>query len=415
MNERDGEADGGDADDALGLVLTGGGARGAHQAGVLSVVLPALAADGIRPRIVTGASAGAINAAGVTSTAHHPPDVQADILERQWRDVVLSSVARPLWQQVPRNLLGWFGEIADVGGLRLTSLLDTAPLGRHLHQAIDWGSLHHNLASGTVERLSILATATHGGRPTAFTEGGGDLPDSPPPAPRFVPARTEPRHLLASAAIPMLFPPLEIVAPDDARGWYHDGSTRLHTPLSPALSLGADRLLVLSATAISPSARPDVTEPPDLADAAVAVLKAMVEDPVRRDVHRLGVVNQYLAGDDGARRYRSDRGRDPYRVVPYGFIAPDDTDDIGELALDLFRRRYSGLAARKGVDLQVLHRLLGGDSPLQGELLSYLLFDRDFMAELIRLGRAAGERWLAGGGWRTNVLDELREPAPSTG
>lgn len=398
----------------LGLVLTGGGARGAHQAGVLSVVLPALAAEGMRPRIVTGASAGAINAAGVVSTAHARPDDQAAALAAPWRDVVLSSVARPLWQQIPRNVLGWFGEMAGVDGLRLTALLDTAPLGRHLRAAIDWRRFHANLDAGTVGHAAVLATATHGGRPTAFTEGLGPLPDGAAPGPRFVRAHLEPRHLLASAAIPMLFPPMEIDEPAEAHGWYHDGSTRLHAPLAPALDLGAERLLVIGTTRIGPPAAGDPGEPPDLADAAVAVVNAMMEDPVRRDVQRLGVVNQYLAGDDGARRYRLDRGREPYRVTPYGFIAPDDEPDIGALALDVFRRRYSGAGARRGPDFVVLHRLAGGDSPLQGELLSYLLFDRQFLGELVRLGRARGERWLAEEGWRTDVLDELREGSPAT-
>ena len=111
----------------------------------------------------------------------------------------------------------------------------------------------------------------------------------------------------------------------------------------------------------------------------------------------LGNVNMFFAqGDDApaASRYREARGKSPYRRVPYIFIAPSRPGLIGELAAEVFRERYGGLKGLRSPDFPLLSRLLGSDTPAHGELLSYLLFDEEFIERLIELGRADATRWL---------------------
>lgn len=110
------------------------------------------------------------------------------------------------------------------------------------------------------------------------------------------------------------------------------------------------------------------------------------------------------------------RGKQPYREVPYVFVAPQRRGAIGELAIEVFRERYGGLrGALRSIDFRLIHDLLGGSSPTHGELLSLLFFDTDFISELIKMGRQDAERWLAGthdgdGPWRLSPLDALTLP-----
>jgi NTE family protein len=98
--------------------------------------------------------------------------------------------------------------------------------------------------------------------------------------------------------------------------------------------------------------------------------------------------------DAATERYRAARGKKPYRMIPYIFIAPEKRGAIGRLARDVFKSRYGGWKGLRSVDFPLLNRLLGGESPQHGELLSYLFFDREFIEELIRMGQRDARRWL---------------------
>jgi NTE family protein len=239
----------------------------------------------------------------------------------------------------------------------------------------------------------------------------------------YVRTRLEDDHIRASAAIPILFPPVRVEHPREARGWYFDGGTRLNTPIKPALDLGAEKLIVVATDSV---AEPTVrygrheSEPPDFGDGALHVLQGMLVDPVVEDMRILGNINMFFAGEEdgavpkrgrngasgrrgasapgraseAAVRYRKARGKSPYRVVPYIFVAPDKRGSIGRLASEVFNERYGGLKGLRSPDFPFLNRLLGGESPTHGELLSYLFFDQDFIEELIRMGRNDARRWL---------------------
>ncbi|HEV8165687.1 MAG TPA: patatin-like phospholipase family protein, partial [Actinomycetota bacterium] len=150
-------------DGPVGLVLAGGGARGAYEAGVLSVLLPELARQGARPTVFVGTSAGAINATLYASLAHLPADEAAAMALDRWRSVHAQMVFRPAWQTLPP--LGLRYAAALVGSPeRLTGLLDTGPLARTLATLLDWEQLGRNLQAGTLDALAVVTTECETGR-----------------------------------------------------------------------------------------------------------------------------------------------------------------------------------------------------------------------------------------------------------
>jgi NTE family protein len=402
----------------IGLVISGGGARGAYEAGVLSVLAPVMEKRGEMPTIFIGTSVGAINSAYIAATRHLPAEeALAGGLDR-WTSIRKGQVIRPiLARQVPLTLVRYAGEILSLPGVRLPSLLDPKPLENNLPEWIDWKSLHKNIRSGLVESLAIVTTAASTGRTVAFVESSKSPKLHRSHVIDYVPARLNDEHVRASAAIPILFPPIRVESPREVRGWYFDGGTRLNTPIKPALDLGADRLVVIgmdSVTDIGDEPGRHEAEPPDFGDGALHVLHGMLVDPVVEDMRILGNINMFFTngqpptkgerrakdgrrredGSEAARRYREARGKPPYRRVPYIFIAPQKRGAIGELATDVFRSRYGGWKGLRSPDFPLLNRLLGGESPTHGELLSYLFFDSEFVEELIEMGKRDARRWL---------------------
>jgi NTE family protein len=401
----------------IGLVISGGGARGAYEAGVLSVLAPVMEARGELPTIFVGTSVGAINSAYIAATRHLPADEALAGGLQRWSDMRKGQVIRPiLGRQVPLTVLRYAGEILSLPGVRLPSLLDPKPLERNLPDWIDWKSLHRNVRSGLVESVAIVTTAASTGRTVAFVETAKPLKLHRSHVIDYVPAKLNDEHVRASAAIPILFPPIRIESPGAARGWYFDGGTRLNTPIKPALDLGADKLVVIGMDAVTEVTHEPgrhESDPPDFGDGALHVLHGMLVDPVVEDMRILGNINMFFAngqspggerrakegrrredGSEAARRYREARGKPPYRRVPYIFIAPEKRGAIGELATEVFRSRYGGWKGLRSPDFPLLNRLLGGESPTHGELLSYLFFDPEFVEELIEMGKRDARHWL---------------------
>jgi NTE family protein len=218
---------------------------------------------------------------------------------------------------------------------------------------------------------------------------------------------------MASSAIPALFPSVRVQEPAAASGWYVDGATRRRYPLAPAVELGADRIVAVGTGSLyPPEDDPDLDlAGVDLGDGAATLLGAVMDDPLRHDLRRFASVNSQAADPDMAPhldRHRQARGRAAYRALPYAAVAPHRGDELSRVAMDVFRENHGSLLRTLGdPDLQVVHRILGSDSPLQGELLSYLMFDPDFFAAAADLGRRDARRWLDSdeGLWRTGPLD----------
>jgi NTE family protein len=397
----------------VALVLDAGGARSAYQVGALEVLLPALAERGTRPRVLIGTSAGALLSGVLSATAHLEADEQVARLKDVLGQATKRHVMRPLWRQVPEVLARYTSETLGLSTFRLRGLFGTQPLARTLEQALDWDSLHRNVEEGLVEAAAVTATSVRTGHVVMFTES--TLP-IPPAAPdyrrRYVATRLHVSHLMASAAIPALFPSVPVDEPAEAAGWYVDGATRRRVPLAPALEFGADRVVVVGTGGLHPPdpSRLDRGASVDLGDGVATLLGAVMDDPVRHDLRRLAEVNA-MAGDPelapALRRHREAGGRSPYRTVPYVAVAPEDGEGLARAAMQVFRTNHGSLRRTLGdPDMQVMHRLLGSDSPLQGELLSYLLFDPDFFDAASQLGRRDAQRWVEDhpGLWRTDGL-----------
>jgi NTE family protein len=394
---RDGRAE------RVGLVLAGGGARGAYEAGALSVLWPELERLGQRPSMFVGTSVGAVNTAYCAATQHLGAEEAAARGVEAWRELAREGVVRPLLlRQFPLGALRYLGEVLSVPGVRLSSLLDPRPVEQSLERWIDLEQAHRNVSDGLVDALAVTATAARSGRTVVFVEGARDHPSHRSHVIDYVAARIEPEHLRASAAIPVLFPPVRVDTPTEARGWYVDGGTRLNTPIKPALDLGVHRLVVVATDAVvETTASPGRHEgrPPDLIDGALHLMEGALVDPLAEDIVMLGNVNLFFAAGESAAaiRYRDARGKPPYRRVPYVLVAPQRRGALGELAGEIFRARYRGRMSLRSPTLRLLSQLLGGESPAHGELLSYLFFDPEFLQELIEMGQRDARRALAEG------------------
>jgi len=374
------------ADDNVGLILAGGGARGAYEAGVLSTLLPALEARGESPSVIVGTSIGAISCAFVAGNTHLGVEATGAAALNRWREVSRGHVMSSLVGGLPLTTLRYLGEALGVPGVRVQSLVDTAPLIETLDAWLDWGQIHANVRSGAIDSAAVVATDARDGRSVVFVDT-----NAKPPADderlRYVKTPLRNEHIRASSAIPIVFPPIEIRSPAAARGWYYDGGTRMNTPIKPAIDQGADRVVVIALDSVEapPPSKPAASgSPPDFGDAALHLLQGALVDPLVEDVRRLAQVNRLI-----------DQGADTaHRPIPYIFIAPEHSATIGEIAREVYDEYYSGLKRLRNPDIAAMTRLLGGSGVSQGALISLLFFERPFVERLIVLGQQDARRWL---------------------
>lgn len=354
------------------LVLTGGGARGAYQVGVLAELLPALAEQGRRPTVLCGASVGALNAAALAANAHLDVEDQVGALVSAWSEVRKKDVLKPFLTQVPGLLRKYLNELTPLEGERLRGLVATEPLEQTLEGWVDWDRLAANTGeNGPIDSLVVSATEIVTGAATAFVSGRVPADNGAPV--RYVPTRLQVEHLVASASIPLLFEATHVPTPDDAAGWYCDGSTRLARPVTLAVDAGADDIVVVSCNSLDRTRdRPegDIEQEPDLGDVLVNVLEALMTDVLDDDLER-------CAGS-----------------AELSVFAPDDPTVIATIARHVLREHYGSPLDLVRSDYPLIDWALGGDSPRQAELLSYLLFDQAFISEAMEHGADDARRAL---------------------
>jgi NTE family protein len=210
-------------------------------------------------------------------------------------------------------------------------------------------------------------------------------------------------HVLASSAIPVAFPPIRITEPEEAEGWYVDGGVRLNTPLHPAIGLGADRIVLVSATSTTYGPQPrrgPAGRIPDIDDAAAQVLHAVLADRMVEDLATLRRTNRMVAQAEAAghRGVLTGRSGRAYGVVEVMPVAPPP-DEMGRIAAEVFARSTDGLGWLTETDNWLLGRLIrgAGDAAGRRELLSYLFFDEEYFAASIELGRRMAAQALAAG------------------
>jgi NTE family protein len=359
------------------LVLSGGGARGAYQVGVLrGLVEHGFLADGAVPiDFFVGSSAGSINAASLAAWADDLP-TGIGRLERVWGRIQPSHVYRTDLGSLGRIGLRWAWDLSFGGATRRAqpkALLDTAPLRALLAEHVPFGRLEQTLASGRLGGLALVATDLQ-------TASGVVFLAAPPGTPtwerrRWRIERTTMRveHLLASSAIPIFFPSVEI----DGRH-FGDGSIRNTAPLSPAINLGADRVIAIGVS--GPPVPEETLRPadvPSVAQVAGVLLDAVMLDAIEVDVDHSERVNRSVL------RVPVRGSADGLRPIDVLWLRPSQR--VRELAAEL--------ADRIPPIVHYLMRGLGSDAAVT-ELASYLLFDRAFCGQLMELGRqdVAAER-----------------------
>ena len=395
----------------VALVLAGGSARGAYELGALSVLLPVLEERGERPDIVAGTSVGALNAAFLAATADRPVDEVVERGCRIWEEVGFDDVLRSLvGPEEFAHALRQLADLVGIPGVRAWSLLDPSPLAATLKRVIPFARIRRNVASGVISTAAVVTTSAASGRTVVFQEGGARQKSDRERAIDYVQTRLGIDHVRASAAIPSIFPAVRVGQPQGARGWYFDGGTHLNTPIKPALTLGAEKVIVVALNSLgSDTAKAARPVRPDAYDGVSQLLQAVLVDPLVHDVHTLTTVNEIVTGHENESDVGLSAGR-RYKRVPYILIAPQTRNAVGECAVRTYREHYSGLGgATRSRDLALLgHALDAGLNPVRGELFSYLFFAPEFARELLALGRADASRWLSrrhdNGPWRLRPL-----------
>ena len=376
----------------IALILAGGAARGAYEVGVVQHILEDVSRDLGRPvrfDIYCGTSVGAINACALAAFAHLPCAVQAERLTHQWERLRVGHVVRVDTTEVfgvVRSLLGRTRK-GDRGGV-----LDPTGLERIVATAIPWPKIGENIRAGYLDAVTVSTTHVATGKTTVFIErAGGGLPEwGRDPTIRARRVQLGPAHALGSAALPFLFPAVEI------DGEYHcDGGLRQNVPLSPARRLGADAMVVISPRYADGSESDPANETayPSPYFLLGKVMNALLLDRIDADIDRLQRITSLL--DAGVRVYGSEfldkinrdlnpgspeRSLRPIRAV---FIRA--SENIAVMASE-FVRAPAFASRASGVIGALMRRL--GEGSRDSDLLSYLLFDGEFARQLIELGRA---------------------------
>ncbi|MDQ6775991.1 MAG: patatin-like phospholipase family protein [Actinomycetota bacterium] len=373
-------------------MLAGGGARGAYEMGALSVLAPVLEERGDRVEIIVGTSIGGINAAYLAANAHRSLSEAAAGGLEVWRGLRYRSAMRSLLSPSALTMLVRFiGTCLSLPVKAVPSLLDTGPLRKTLNRIIAFERIADNVADEAtpLHAVGVVATSYETGRTIVFHQGGETPPTNEERAIDYVEAKLTNVHVLASGAIPVIFPAVEVTEPASCRGWYGDGGSRLNAPLDPALALGAERVIVIGLnSAVIPKDLP-VTTKPDLFDGASSLL-CVLADQLTTDVAMLTAINEAVEQD-------VDTGKKgPRRKIPYIFVAPANRMKIGRIALEIYQRHYkSGWAILRSPNLAMLGRITdAARNPMHGELYGYLFLAREFIDELIELGRTDAQRWL---------------------
>ena len=376
----------------LGLVLTAGGARGAYQAGVLKRIgeIPPLR-DGPLPfRIVAGASAGAINGSMLAAFSGNFREATL-LLGSLWARLTVDNVFRPDLLSFAMNGARLVLDMA-LGGLvgagRVQSLLDTAPLRPFLDATLPLEGIGDGIRRGHLYALAVTATSYHSGRSFTFIQGRQGHPLWLKTRRVTLPVELTLDHICASAAIPIVFPPVRVRC-EGRDLWFGDGGLRLVNPFSPAIRLGSTRVLAVgvrsqgAAAALSRAEQlsgvddePAPLRPP-LAQICGVFMNAIFLDHLDADLDHLKRMNELLeAYDDGLTPPIGSGMQEPMRRVQPFVVSP--SQDLAIVAKSLSHRMPR-------VVRYVLEGL-GTPDAESADLMSYLLFDAAYTRALIDIG-----------------------------
>ena len=352
------------------LVLSGGGARAAYQIGVLRAISEMLPNRNSTPfPIICGTSAGALNAAALATCADSF-GTGVDKLYEVWSSFSSAQVYRTDWPGVLASAFRWLSNLA-FGLFNKTipvSLLNNAPLAALLREVADLKQLPHMIAEGHLHALCITACSYSRGDSVSFYQGAAELNDWQRARRRGRRTLLSNDHLMASSAIPLVFPAVDV-----AGEYYGDGALRQLAPISPALHLGASRILVIGAgTGAGTAAKSPVMSYPSLAQIIGHIMSSSFTDSLEMDLERMHRINHTVS------------------VLPPELVAKTPLKPVQYLVISPQLDKLEALAARYAhtlpASIQLFVRGSGMFKKSGSNLLSYLIFEAPFTKALIELG-----------------------------
>lgn len=360
----------------LALMLSGGGARAAYQVGFLRLLAREFPA--VVPGILTGVSAGGINAAYL-ATRQEPFATKVEHLADVWKNLRIDDVFRVDLRDLTSRTLRWGGRLLGGGTHPVTparSFVDTAPLRALVGQLLDANGgevpgIAQSLQDGWLRAVALTASSYTTGQSVTWVQTREDcgIETWERPQRKSISCQLGVEHVMASAALPFFFPAVEVDG-----SWYGDGGIRLTAPLSPAVHLGAKRIIAIStryARSRDEADRPSIRNYPPPAQVAGVLYNAIFLDQLDGDALELQRINHLIARLPEA-------GRDGLRQIDLLLLRP--SVDLGRLA-----NEYEPQLPRP---FRFLTRGLGTRETRSNDMLSLVMFQGDYVRRLIELGEA---------------------------
>jgi NTE family protein len=350
-----------------GLVLTGGGARGAYQVGALLAIAEICEELNVKNpfQVISGSSAGAINSMFMAANASNFKSA-ASQLKTLWEQMYVENIYKSDVFSLAKTGMRFLLELS-LGGLyrkkQARALLDTAPLKKLIEENINFDNVQKNIDSGLLHGVSVTAMNYTTGNSRIFVQGNESIEDWKRVRRLSVKSNIGVNHILASSSIPLLFPPVKIFG-----HYYGDGSLRNYTPMSPSIKMGADRVLVIGIRLKEKTLDERVQALPSLARILSLVLNSVLNDAIDLDYENLERINQTLEmGCDDKDHH--------YSKLMLHMCRP--SMDIGKIALEEMDH----------LPKSILYLLKGlGTHKEAADLTSFLLFEPSYTKRLIQLG-----------------------------
>jgi len=353
------------------LVLTGGGARAAYQVGVLSAITKLVPRNhGIPFPIICGTSAGAINATALScyASCFH---LGVKKLEWMWKSLHTHNIYHSdpfrVFGNISRGILGSYQ--ADYANKSARSLLNNAPLRDLLNQVVNFDRIDSNISSGFLSALSITASNYSTGNSISFFQSEQGIKPWFRAKRHGEPCQINSEHLMASAAIPLVFPSIKI-----RNQHYGDGSVHQLSPLSPAIHLGAKRILVIGVEQPKEPihANENNPHPPSTATIAGHLLDTIFSDTLKSDIERMNRINNTLS------LIPQENRKNIQGLQHIDSLVLNPSHDFNNMAINHFHELP--------MSIRLLLRSVGITNDSESSIVSYLLFEKNYCQKLIKLG-----------------------------